>query len=162
MNFFKKKELNTVKDCKKKRTKAILVIVLHIAFLILGFVARYATRDTHPIEDLFDMFVVPCAFAALPLFFVLYSISRTTERFTFEELMFWGCVYSLATPSQRAAMDQGAISYVIISFIVKLLLFGIVMFFVCIPWMVIRIVYAIISLVECHKFMKKQKEAQPL
>lgn len=162
MSFFKKKELYTVKDCKKKRRKAILVIVLHVAFFVLGFIARYATRDTHPIEDLLDMLVVPCAFAALPLFFVIYSISRTTERFTFEELMFWGCVYSLATPSQRRAMDEGTIFYVMISFILKLLLFGIVMFFVCIPWMVIRIIYAIISLVECHKFMKKQKEVQSM
>lgn len=162
MKFFKKKELFTVMDCKKKRRKAILVIVLHIAFLILGFVVRYATRDTQPIEDLYDVFVVPCFFAALPLFFVLYSISRTTERFTFEDLMFWGCVYSLATPSQRRAMDEGTIFYVMISFILKLLLFGVVMFFVCIPWMVIRIIYAIISLVECHKFMKTQKEAQTL
>lgn len=155
MKFFKRRSITTVRECKRKMWSAIWVLVLHIACFVVGVIIQNKTTTSNPLDGLAGVLLLPTFIAAIPLFWVLYNVCKSPANITFEDLMFWGAVYYSLPAGERRAIDDAAVTYAIASFILKILIFLVVTLCICIPWMLIRIVYAIYSLIRCCIFLKK-------
>lgn len=159
MKFFKRRSITTVRECKRKMWSAIWVLVIHIACFVVGVIIQDNTTPGRSLDGLAGVLLFPTFIAAIPLFFVLYNVCKSPASITYEDLMFWGFVYYTVSPSERRVMENATVTYIIASFILKLLLFLVVTLCVCIPWMLIRIVYAIYSLIRCCIFLKNNSNS---
>ena len=160
MKFFKRRSITTVRECKRKMWSAIWVLAIHIVCFVVGVIIQNNTTTSRPLDGLAGVLLLPTFIAAIPLFLVLYNVCKSPANVTFEDLMFWGFVYYSASPSERRVVDDVAVTFAFASFILKILLFVVVTLCVCIPWMLIRIVYAIYSLIRCCIFLKNNSSSE--
>lgn len=156
MSFFKKRKMETIIECERKRKSALSVIILHSMLAVVGLIYYVSTLDGAQI-DMEMLFAVPGFFASLPLFLVLYNFGKSDKKVSYEELMFWGYAYASAPPSVRAAISDAVPGTWFLMFVLKMAIFVFVMLYICMPWLVVRMIYAVYSLAECNKFMKEQE-----